>query len=151
MIKWQHKKFSQLTVDELFEILRLRQEVFIIEQQCIYPDIDDVDKAASHLYVRCEKDKHIKAYLRIVPPGVKFPEASFGRVLTSQAARGSGVGKAVVIEALDRVSIEYPGQKIKIGAQVYLERFYKELGFRTISKPYDEDGIMHIDMLYEPK
>ena len=147
MIKWQHKSFEQLTVNELYDILKLRQDVFVIEQECIYPDIDDVDKTATHLFAYSEEGEGIYAYLRILAPGVKYKEVAMGRVLTSESSRGTGMGKALMAQALKVVEKEYPKQAIKISAQVYLIKFYRDFRFLVVSEPYDEDGIQHIDML----
>lgn len=147
MTQWRYKTFEQLSVGELYDILKLRQDVFIIEQQCIYPDIDDVDKAALHLFARSESDGSITAYLRILTPGIKFEEVALGRVLIHESSRGSGLGRALMQAAIQLVAEHHPGHAIKISAQQYLERLYNELHFVTVSEPYDEDGIMHIDML----
>ena len=147
MIKWQYKSFEQLSVNQLYDILKLRQDVFVIEQQCIYSDIDQVDKTATHLFAYSDEGDGVRAYLRILPPGVKYKQVAMGRVLTSESSRGTGLGKALMNEALQVVAREYPKQAIKISAQVYLIDFYREFDFTVISEPYDEDGIQHIDML----
>ncbi|MFT6712231.1 MAG: ElaA protein [Arenicella sp.] len=147
MIKWQYKSFEQLTVNQLYDILKLRQDVFVIEQQCIYPDIDQVDKTAAHLFAYDDQGQGICAYLRMLAPGVKYKQVAMGRILTSESSRGTGLGKALVKEALQVVEREYPKQAIKISAQVYLIEFYRDFDFVVISEPYDEDGIQHIDML----
>ncbi len=146
MFQWHHKAFKALNVDELYAILKLRQNVFVIEQQCIYPDIDDIDQLATHLFAVDEQSQNICAYLRILAPGIKFAPASIGRVLTLEEARGSGLGRQAMERAIATIEHERPNCAIKISAQVYLEPFYQTLNFRTISEPYDEDGIMHIDM-----
>lgn len=146
MIHWHYKAFKELSVDELYAILELRQAVFVIEQQCIYPDIDNADQLATHLFAIDEQHQNLCAYLRIMAPGVKFAAASIGRVLTLETARGSGLGRQLMERAITIVEQEYPNHTIKISAQVYLEQFYQTLNFKTVSKPYDEDGIMHIDM-----
>ncbi len=147
MENWQHKTFDQLSVDELFEILKVRQQVFIIELQCIYPDIDEIDRQATHLFLRSEENKSVSVYLRILAPGLKGEEASLGRVLTGKTSRGKGLGRRAMIEAIGIVESAYLDKAIKISAQTYLERFYQDLGFATVSEPYDDDGIMHIDMI----
>ncbi|MFT5137401.1 MAG: ElaA protein [Arenicella sp.] len=147
MIKWQYKSFEQLTVNQLYDILKLRQDVFVIEQQCIYPDIDQVDKTATHLFAYDDQGQAICAYLRMLAPGVKYRQVAMGRILTSESSRGTGLGKVLVQEALQVVEREYPKQAIKISAQVYLLEFYRDFDFVVISEPYDEDGIQHIDML----
>ena len=147
MINWQYKSFEQLTVNELYDILKLRQDVFVIEQECIYPDIDEVDKTATHLFAYSNEGQGICAYLRMLAPGVKYKEVAMGRILTSESSRGTGMGKALVAQAIGVVASEYPKQAIKISAQVYLIEFYRDFNFEVISEAYDEDGIQHIDML----
>jgi ElaA protein len=147
MLNWHHKTFAQLSTRELYDILKIRQDVFVIEQQCIYPDIDDADKSASHLFAYNDQGTEISLYLRLFEPGFKSEEVSIGRILTSEASRGRGLGKALVAKALQVIESEYPNHDIKISAQVYLAQFYRDFDFVTTSEPYDEDGIQHIDML----
>lgn len=147
MVNWQYKSFAQLSVIELYDILKLRQDVFVIEQQCIYPDIDDADKTAFHLFAYSEEGEGICAYLRIFSPQVKAREVSMGRILTSEASRGTGLGKVLVAKAIEVIEREFPDQAIKISAQEYLVQFYVDFNFVVTSEPYDEDGIQHIDML----
>ena len=152
MIEWQWCSFADLTGGELYEVLAQRQNVFILEQACLYPDIDGLDTAAHHLMGwRVDGGRReLAAYLRILAPGAKYEQASIGRVLTTQASRGSGAGRELLRRGVELAGQLYPGHDIKIGAQQYLEAFYQGFGFRTISAPYDEDGIMHIDMLRVP-
>jgi ElaA protein len=149
MIEWQRSSFADLTPAQLYEVLVQRQQVFILEQTCLYPDMDGLDLEAHHLLGwRIENGKReLAAYLRILAPGAKYTEMSIGRVLTTPAARGSGVGRELLARGIEYAEHLHPGHRIKIGAQAYLEQFYQSFGFRTISEPYDEDGIMHIDML----
>jgi ElaA protein len=150
-MEWQWSAFEQLSVDDLYAVLAARQEVFILEQRCFYPDIDGIDRGAHHLIGWSHHDGERKpaAYLRCVPPGVKFDEPSLGRVLTAPFARGSGAGKVMMEEALRRAEQLHSGRAIRISAQLYLQRFYEGFGFRVTSAPYDEDGIPHIEMLRE--
>ncbi len=149
MIDWQWQAFEQLDAPALYQALELRQQVFILEQQCLYPDIDAYDLDAWHLlgWRGVDGRRELAAYLRCLAPGAKFPEMSLGRVLTAQAARGLGIGKLLLAEGIARATGQFPGHPIRIGAQARLERFYRGFGFRTVSAPYDEDGIAHIDML----
>jgi ElaA protein len=123
--------------------------VFVLEQQCLYGDIDDLDLDAHHLlgWRTAGGQRRLAAYLRLLAPGVKFAEMSLGRVLTTQAARGEGIGRELLAQGILHAERQYPGQRIRIGAQAHLEAFYGAFGFRKISEPYDEDGILHIDML----
>ena len=130
-------------------MVRLREEVFIVEQQCAYHDADGRDPHAWHLLGWSDEQsgRNLVAYARIFEPGVRYTEASIGRVVTAPRARGIGLGKELMAEALRRLDGLAPGQPVKIAAQQRLENFYLDLGFRTISSPYEEDGIMHVDML----
>lgn len=149
MIEWQWYSFADLPVADLYEVLAQRQNVFILEQTCLYPDIDGLDTGAHHLMGwRMDGGKRaLAAYLRILAPGAKYEQMSIGRVLTTQAARGTGAGRELLRRGIELAERLHPGHDIKIGAQQYLEKFYQGFGFETISAPYDEDGIMHIDML----
>jgi ElaA protein len=151
MIKWQWSSFENLSTLDLYEILKVRQEVFVVEQNCVYQDADGLDKTAWHLvgWKAGSDGRKLVAYLRVVWPGKKFKELSIGRVLTAPSARGTGLGKALTSEALKQISTEYPGAAIRISAQKYLERFYSDFAFKTVSEPYDEDGIPHIEMFRE--
>jgi ElaA protein len=143
---WQAVPFADLSVAELYEILALRQLVFVVEQTCAYLDCDGKDPLATHLLGR-DDDGKIVAYARLLPPGVSFDEASIGRVLTHPAIRGVGAGGELMREAIARSRATFGDGPIRIGAQRYLERFYRELGFEVASAAYDEDGIPHVEML----
>jgi ElaA protein len=146
---WQWSRFGELSPEDLYAVVRLREQVFIVEQQCAYPDADGRDPLAWHLlgWSDQENGKTLVAYARIFEPGLRYTEGSIGRVVTAPEVRGTGVGKALMAEALRRLEGLAPGETIKIAAQRRLEKFYLELGFRTVSAPYEEDGIMHVDML----
>ena len=145
-ISWKTKSFENLDTRELYQLLMLRQAVFVVEQQCAYPDLDASDLVAMHL---CGLDDNgeLIAYARLIEPGVSYAQASIGRVVVSPNARGQGLGPTLMNTALAEMATLYPGQAIKIGAQQHLEKFYNDLGFETISKMYLEDGIPHIYML----
>lgn len=149
MIEWQWSSFAELTNSEVYEVLALRQQVFVLEQQCLYNDFDGLDQGAHHLlgWRMVDGRRELAAYLRCLAPGAKYEEMSLGRVLTSQAARRSGIGRELLAQGIALAERAHPGHDIRIGAQQYLERFYQGFGFETVSEPYDEDGIMHIDML----
>ena len=148
-IDWQWLPFADLTVGDLYAALGLRQAVFVVEQNCVFPDIDGVDRQAFHLLGWQERgpQRELVAYLRCLPAGVKFAECSIGRIVSAPGVRGSGIGRLLVAEGLRRTLALYPGQAIRIGAQQHLERFYAGFGFHTASAPYSEDNIMHIEML----
>ena len=145
MITWRFAAFGELTPREVHDLLRLRAEVFVVEQACAFQDVDGADLAAWHLLG--SRGGELVAYSRLIPAGVKFAEASIGRVVTSPALRGTGFGRELMRESLARADKLWPGQPIRIGAQHRLERFYNEYGFVKASEPYDEDGILHIEMV----
>ena len=148
-VAWQWSRFRELSPEALYAAVQLREAVFIVEQQCPYNDADGRDPHAWHLlgWAGHQSGRDLVAYARVFEPGVRYAECSIGRVVTAPRVRGSGLGKALMAEALRRVESLAPGQAIKIAAQRRLEKFYLELGFRTISEPYEEDGIIHVDML----
>lgn len=148
-LSWQWSRFNALSPEDLYAAVQLREAVFIVEQQCPYNDADGRDPHAWHLLGWSEQrsGRDLVAYARVFEPGVRYAECSIGRVVTAPRVRGNGLGKALMAEALRRVESLAPGQAIKIAAQRRLEKFYLEFGFRTISEPYEEDGIIHVDML----
>jgi ElaA protein len=145
-ICWTLKTFSELTPHELYDILRLRSEVFVVEQQCIFLDMDDRDQQAHHLQGRFQDE--LIASVRILPPGLAYPEASIGRVVGSPRHRGKGAGKQLMEKALAATISLYGPNPIKIGAQQYLKKFYEDLGFEQCSDTYLEDDIPHIKMIW---
>ncbi|WP_212001743.1 GNAT family N-acetyltransferase [Chitinophaga sp. HK235] len=145
-MNWEIKPFAELTVDELYDVLRLRSEVFVVEQQCAYQDLDNSDQKALHLMGR-NGEGQLLAYTRLFAPGIKYTEASIGRVVTSQLGRGTGVGRQLMEKSIATVESVYGKGPIKIGAQQYLQRFYTSLGFEQTSDTYLEDGIPHIEMI----
>jgi ElaA protein len=147
-IEWETKPFSRLSTDELYEILKLRVNVFVVEQTCPYHELDGKDRHPEtlHLFGR-SKDLTLVAYLRILPPGLSFEEAAIGRVVVAKKSRGQGISGWMLKNAMDRIKRTWPGVDIKIGAQVYLTKFYESLGFQSVSEAFLEDGIPHIDML----
>lgn len=152
-IDWQWCAFDELSLSELYAILQVRQMVFVVEQACPYLDVDGYDERAWHLLGWMEQDgmKSLGAYARVFAPGIKYREASIGRVVTHPSMRRKGLGEALMRETLRRVERLAPGADVRIGAQMYLERFYEKSGFRRVSEPYDDDGIIHIEMLREVK
>ncbi|NML60391.1 GNAT family N-acetyltransferase [Massilia sp. RP-1-19] len=149
MTEWQWSSFADLPNADLYAMLAQRQNVFVLEQQCLYPDLDGYDQDAWHLlgWRIIDGKRQLGASLRVIAPGVKYTEMSLGRVLSTQAARGTGIGRELLAEGIARAEQLYPGHRIRIGAQQYLEAFYAGFGFKTVSEPYDEDGIMHVEML----
>jgi ElaA protein len=148
-LTWQWSRFDDLTPRDLYEVVRLREAVFIVEQNCPYPDADGRDPQAWHLlgWVEDGSAKKLVAYARLFEPGVRYTECSIGRIVSAPEVRGAGFGRALLDEGLRRLESLAPRQAIKIAAQRRLENFYKEYGFKTVSEPYEEDGIIHVDML----
>jgi ElaA protein len=144
-ITWRAVPFAALTTAELYEALQLRSEVFVMEQAGIYQDMDGSDHEAVH--VLGVSDGQLMAYARCFAAGVKFAEASIGRVIIRQALRGSGLGHELMRQAIACVFEQWGPQPIRIGAQARLEKFYLQHGFLTAGEPYIEDGIPHVEML----
>jgi ElaA protein len=141
------KSFNELSPTELYKILRLRNEVFVVEQNCPYQDADNKDLKCHHLMLL--KNDELMAYARLVPPGLSFPQMSIGRVVTSPKARGTGAGRILMNMAIEQCYKFFGAGSIQIGAQAYLVSFYGSLGFKEVGEIYDEDGIPHIDMIRE--
>lgn len=144
-LPWRYAGFDELTTAELYRIMVLRQRVFVVEQRCAYLDADGWDRHADHLWL--EDGDAAVACLRTFAPGVKHTEACLGRIVTAPERRGTGLGHALVAEGIARINQEHGAVPIKIGAQKYLERFYRQHGFERASDDYDEDGIPHLDMI----
>ncbi len=145
-MKWEIKGFDELTNNEMYEILKLRSEVFVIEQKCIYEDCDGKDKKSYHLFAK--ENGEILVYLRILEKGVSYNEISIGRVLSNKKHRGKGFGKEMMIRALDFIENNLNEKSVRISAQEYLLKFYSSFGFVKVSEGYLEDDIPHIEMLY---
>lgn len=143
-LNWSVKKFTEFNVHELYEVLRLRSEVFVVEQNCVFPDMDNKDQFCEHLS-GC-REEVLYAYARIVPPGISYEFASIGRIVVSQAGRGEKLGKELLHMAIGRIESVYGQVPIRIGAQLYLKAFYESFGFLQTSDVYLEDGINHIEM-----
>lgn len=145
-MQFEFKHFSELTLDELYSILQLRADIFVVEQDCVYNDLDDLDKDAVHQFLK--KDGKIVAYSRLLKPGTRFPDYSIGRVVVKQAERGTGLGIRMMEEAKQFILNKWGATKIKVSAQKYLQKFYEDLGFEVVTDEYLEDGIPHLGMLY---
>ncbi len=148
MTRWNLCSFSELTTTELYALLKLRQDVFVLEQSCLYPDLDNIDQSCHHLCGFAGDE--IIACARIMPPGLIWEQVSFGRVAVAEHHRASGLGRELTRRILSYCEELYPGQDIKISAQVYLDRFYRGFGFVKAGEPFDEDGIDHMHMLFGP-
>lgn len=139
------KPFAALAPAELYAILQLRSEIFVVEQQCAYQDMDGRDPDCLHWTIW--DGPRAVSYVRLLPAGLSFDEASIGRVVTAQAYRGQGLSRRLMQQAMQHLFGEWGAPSIRIGAQRYLEAFYGSLGFVPDSEPYLEDGIPHIEML----
>jgi ElaA protein len=144
-ISWQFAPFSALSADALHRILTLRADVFVVEQNCAYADPDTKDRVSHHLWAENERGE-VVSVARIVPPGTSYLEPSIGRVATSAAVRGTGLGRELMHRAIMYAEQLYPDTDLVISAQLYLLRFYTEFGFQPEGEAYDEDGIPHIQM-----
>ena len=145
-LHWRWCRLEGLSATELHRIHGARQQVFVLEQHCAYLDADDHDEASFHLAAWAPQQRLPLAYARVVDPGVKYPEPSIGRVLTTTAARGTGLGRELVRRAIAHTVAAHPGQGIRISAQAHLEAFYREAGFVAVGEGYLEDDIPHIEM-----
>ena len=139
------KKFDELTLAELYEILRIRAEVFVVEQTCAYQDLDRLDQDAYHVYLK--EDNRIVGYLRVIDKGKRLDEVSIGRVISLK--RRCGVGSELMKVGIKVAKEKFGAKVIKVGAQVYAKPFYEQIGFKQISEEYLEDGIPHIYMIYD--
>lgn len=149
-LQWRCLPFAALSADTLYRLLRLRSEVFVVEQNCVFLDMDGLDAQCLHVLgevVDQDGTPHLHASTRLVPPGLAFAEASIGRVVTAPAARGGGIGHALMAESVRLLERLWGPQPIRIGAQAHLEAFYNRHGFVSDNKPYVEDGIPHIEMI----
>ena len=138
-------RLEDLSGPQFHQIIAERERVFVVEQDCPYQDADDLDAVSWHLIASVEGQ--LAAYLRIVDPGHKYPEASIGRVLTPKTFRGLGLGQQLMTEAIAGAQRHYPGLAIRISGQSYLLAFYRAFGFETVGEEYLEDGIPHFEML----
>ena len=142
------KKFSELSTEEIYNILKLRSEVFVVEQNCVYQDIDEKDQKAIHLFI--EKNSEIIAYTRIFKKGDYYEEnPSIGRVVVSKKERGKNLGKEIMKKSIYYIKENMDEKKIELSAQKYLDKFYKELQFYSEGEDYLEDGIPHQRMFYD--
>ena len=148
-MKWILKPFVDLTSKELYAILQLRNEVFIVEQNCPYQDCDNKDLNAFHL-MGIQEDR-LMAYSRLLAPGISYSESSIGRVVTSPSVRKTGIGKKLMAESIGQIKKFFKTDSIRIGAQFYLKKFYESFGFTQEGDIYLEDNIPHIHMLRKPK
>jgi ElaA protein len=146
MVTWKLLTFEQLSNNQLFDLLKLRVDVFVVEQTCPYPELDEKDRHPETRHLMGVKDGELVACARLLSAGVSYPSASIGRVATRQSFRGKGAGKLLMQRAIEECEGLWPNQDIEIGAQEYLKAFYGYFGFVPTSDMYLEDDIPHIDM-----
>jgi ElaA protein len=144
LMQFKLKSFKELSVEELYEALKLRCAIFVIEQNCNYQDMDDKDQESFHLLGY--EDEKLVAYARILPPGVSYKEVSIGRVVVDKTFRGRRSGKELMVKAIEAAREKFKTSEIVISAQCYLEKFYSDLGFKSEGESYLEDDIPHIKM-----
>lgn len=145
-LQWRTGRLSEFSVEAVYAMLAARSEVFVVEQECAYLDLDGLDHQALHV-AAFAADASLRAYARILPPQTRFAELSIGRVLVVRAARGTGLGRELVRRSIAAARLEYPPGPIRISAQLHLAAFYGDFGFVAQGQPYAEDGIPHVDML----
>ncbi len=146
MLTWHAPRFSQLNTPELFNVMKARVDVFVVEQNCAYPELDEKDIHPQTLHLTGLIEGEIAAYARLLAPGLSYPSVSIGRVLTTGEHRGNGLGHKLIAKALEVCEQTWPGVSIEIGAQEHLAGYYQGYGFEATSTMYLEDGIPHIDM-----
>lgn len=144
-MEWTIKSFDELTTDELYSLLKVRVDVFVVEQACAYPEIDGHDQRSLHLF--SIQDGEIAAYARLVPAGEKYDHASIGRVLVSSSKRKTGLGRELMAKAIVTIIEQWEVEEIQLQAQSHLQNFYGSFGFEPTSEVYDDGGIPHVDML----
>ncbi|WP_217587336.1 GNAT family N-acetyltransferase [Lentibacillus saliphilus] len=148
-MNWHLKSFEELTNDQLYKIMKARVDVFVVEQSCPYPELDDYDQIAMHYFL--EIDQNIAAYVRLMPANSRYELASIGRVIVTKPYRHNGYARDIMEKAKAYIVQEWQETQIKIQAQQYLQNFYESLGFEQISDMYLEDNIPHIDMVWQLK
>jgi ElaA protein len=148
-MNWTQKTFEQLTVNELYRILKERVAIFVVEQECAYLELDDQDQDATHLYL--EENGDIMAYCRLLPKGSKYKEPSIGRVMVKHQYRKQGLAHQLMSKAVSIMKNEWDEPVIKLQAQSHLQHFYSQYGFEVVSEEYMDDGIPHVDMLFTNK
>ena len=146
-MKCKLKEFTELTTEELYEILKLRAEVFVVEQNCPYQDLDDKDQSSYHLFL--EDNGQIIAVLRILPENIAYKEMAIGRLIVKKSYRGKGISRKMMVRAMEFIIEDLGKEKIRLSGQAYLSDFYQSLGFEKVSEMYLEDGIEHFEFLYE--
>jgi ElaA protein len=146
-MRWLCLNFSELSTTQLYQLLKLRVDVFVVEQNCPYPDLDDKDHHADVYHVLGYQGEQLIACARLLAPDISYPQVSIGRVVIAEFYRKQGLGKQLLKKALELCEQHWPQQNIQIGALCYLMKFYESMGLKRCSEDYLEDGIPHVDML----
>lgn len=149
-LEWQTNSFQQLSNHLLYEIIKLRVDVFVVEQNCPYAELDNKDNHSDTIHLTATKNSTLIAYARILPPGLSYPEVSMGRFIVKEPFRRQGIGSELLTKCLAEKFNHWPNYKIKISSQEHLKSYYEYFGFRVVSDSYLEDGIPHIEMLKDP-
>ncbi|HEV8332581.1 MAG TPA: GNAT family N-acetyltransferase [Steroidobacteraceae bacterium] len=144
-LRWQWCRLGELSAEQVYAVLAARVAIFVVEQNCAYQELDGLDADAEHLIAW--SGTQVAGYLRVLGPGTRFDDPSIGRIITAQPFRGTGLGRDLVAKGIEHTRLRYPGQPVRISAQKYLEKFYRDFGFVTVSEPYLEDDIPHVEML----
>ena len=148
-ITWIKKHFNELDIEQLYDLLKLRVDVFVVQQQCAYPELDNKDKDSETIHLLGIEQEKLISYCRILAPGQSYPQPSIGRVVVADSHRGQGLAGKIIQTAIRLSTIDWPGHDIKIGAQEHLLQFYQLQGFSPQGPAYLEDGIPHIDMILQ--
>ncbi|MFK7815730.1 MAG: GNAT family N-acetyltransferase [Gammaproteobacteria bacterium] len=146
-LQWQSKRFRQLNNTELYELLKFRVDIFVVEQNCPYPELDDKDTHIETHHITAHYKSKLIAYARLLSPGIRYPEVNIGRLAVGKSLRHQRIGTLLMEKCLQEAVIIWPGLSIKISAQEHLKEFYENFGFKKISAMYLEDNIPHITML----
>jgi len=150
-LQWTCIQFQQLNNHQLYELLKLRVDVFVVEQNCPYPELDDKDEHPETRHLCVHHNSKLLAYARLVAPGIRYTEASIGRFVVELSARKQGIGSSLLLKCLEEIHQTWPEHNIRISAQEYLQEFYEKFGFVKVTDRYLEDDIPHIAMLKEQK
>ncbi|MGH1538061.1 MAG: GNAT family N-acetyltransferase [Gammaproteobacteria bacterium] len=148
-LDWHCNAFQQLSNSLLYDIIKLRIDTFVVEQQCPYPELDNKDENIGSRHITAHMHSKLIAYARILPPGLSYPEVSIGRFIVEPSFRRQGIGSELITKCLEEIINLWPDQPIKISAQEHIKKFYENFGFTQISDNYLEDGIPHVAMLKE--
>jgi len=146
-LQWKCNQFQQLDNHQLYDLMKLRVNIFVVEQKCPYPELDDKDRNIETRHLMAYRDSSLIAYARLLPPGLSYPDVSIGRFAVESSVRNQGIGSLLMEKSLEKIAKLWPDQAIRISAQEHLVRFYEKFDFIKVSDSYLEDGIPHVEML----